>query len=124
MRVSNTAFVDPTSRGDDHGRLHDPARPYRTINGAIAAIRGTAPIVAAHARARPQWTVRAAPGAYGERIVLPSGVGLVGAGEGSTFVDGTIEIVGSSRVEALTVRALALPALAVRLAGSKVRHPG
>lgn len=121
VRVSNTAFVDPMSRGDEHGRLYDPARPYLTICGAIAAIRGTAP-VAAHVE-HPQWTVRAAPGAYDERVALPSGIGLVGAGRECTLVNGTIEVMGSGRVEALTISAPALPALAVRLAGPNVCPP-
>jgi hypothetical protein len=34
-----------------------------------------------------QWTVGVAPGSYGERVALPSGVTLVGSGAGQTTID-------------------------------------
>ncbi|AJF98441.1 hypothetical protein TW95_gp1707 [Pandoravirus inopinatum] len=129
VRVAQTAFVDAAmSRGDRCGRLYDPARPYRTIKGAIDAIRGLSPLATAVAAdpAVPSlgvvpWTVRAAPGVYAEDIVLPPGIGLVGAGRACTVVVGSVAIEGSGRLEALSVRSPSLPAVAVVLTGAHVR---
>lgn len=128
VRVAQTAFVDATmSRGDACGRLYDPGRPYRTIGGAVNAIRGVAPLATAVAAdpATPslsttQWTVRAAPGAYAEDVVLPPGIGLVGAGRACTVVVGSLLLEGDGRVEALSVRSPSLPAVAVALVGVNV----
>nr|UDO48118.1 hypothetical protein [Pandoravirus massiliensis] len=123
-RVAQTAFVDVTmSRGDACGRLCEPARPYRTIGGAIDAIRGVAPLVTAlPADGTPsppvtatQWTVRAAPGVYAENVQLPPRVGLVGAGRGCTVVVGSIAVAGDARIEDIDVRSPTLPALAIML---------
>lgn len=125
-RVAQTAFVDATmSRGDACGRLCEPARPYRTIGGAINAIRAVAPLVTAlpadGVLAPPvtatQWTVRAAPGVYAENVELPPRVGLVGAGRGCTVVVGSVAVAvaGDVRVEDIDVRSPTLPALAVAL---------
>ncbi|WBR14261.1 hypothetical protein pkur_cds_86 [Pandoravirus kuranda] len=130
VRVAQTAFVDVTmSRGDACGRLCEPARPYRTIGGAIDAIRAVAPLVTAlpadGAPAPPvaatQWTVRAAPGVYAENVKLPPRVGLVGAGRGCTVVVGSVAVTGDSRVEDLDVRSPTLPALAVALEDGHAR---
>nr|UMO79045.1 hypothetical protein [Pandoravirus belohorizontensis] len=128
-RVAQTAFVDGVmSRGDACGRLYDPARPYRTVNGAVDAIRGLSPLATAVAAdpATPSlgvvpWTVRAAPGVYAEDVVLPPGVGLVGAGRTCTIVVGSVVVEGGGRIEALSVRSPSLPAVAVVLTGARVR---
>ncbi|ATE82123.1 hypothetical protein psal_cds_140 [Pandoravirus salinus] len=126
VRVAQTAFVDAVmSRGDACGRLYDPARPYRTVKGAIDAIRGLSPLatavaadLAAPSLAVVPWTVRAAPGVYAEDIVLPPGIGLVGAGRACTIVVGSVVAEGSGRLEALSVRSPSLPAVAVVLTGT------
>lgn len=130
VRVAQTAFVDATmSRGDACGRLCEPARPYRTIGGAINAIRGAAPLITAlpadDALAPPvtatQWTVRAAPGVYAENVELPPRVGLVGAGRGCTAIVGSVAVTGDARVEDLDVRSPTLPALIVTLDDAHAR---
>ncbi|BCU03369.1 hypothetical protein [Pandoravirus japonicus] len=128
-RVAQTAFVDGVmSRGDACGRLYDPARPYRTVKGAVDAIRGLSPLATAVAAdpATPSlgvvpWTVRAAPGVYAEDVVLPPGIGLVGAGRACTIVVGSVVVEGGGRIEALSVRSPSLPAVAVVLTGAHVR---
>lgn len=128
-RVAQTAFVDGVmSRGDACGRLYDPARPYRTVKGAVDAIRGLSPLATAVAAdpATPSlgvvpWTVRAAPGVYAEDVVLPPGIGLVGAGRACTIVVGSVVVEGSGRLEALSVRSPSLPAVTVVLTGAHVR---
>ncbi|AGO82112.2 hypothetical protein pdul_cds_184 [Pandoravirus dulcis] len=125
-RVAQTAFVDGVmSRGDACGRLYDPARPYRTVKGAVDAIRGLSPLATAVAAdpATPSlgvvpWTVRAAPGVYAEDVVLPPGIGLVGAGRACTIVVGSVVVEGSGRLEALSVRSPSLPAVTVVLTGA------
>lgn len=128
IRVAQTAFVDGVmSRGDACGRLYDPARPYRTVKGAVDAIRGLSPLATAVAAdpATPSlgivpWTVRAAPGVYAEDVILPPGIGLVGAGRACTIVVGSVVIEGGGRIEALSVRSPSLPAVAVTLTGAHV----
>jgi hypothetical protein len=117
--ISQTAFVDSAmSRGDGRARLYDPARPYRTITGAIRAIRALSPLATAVA-AEPlipsltvaMWTVRVAPGSYAENIVLPPAIGLVGSGYAASVIIGTIVAQGKSHIEALSVRSPFLPAI-------------
>jgi len=138
--VTATVFVDGGSGSDSQGRLGDPAQPFATIRGAIAAIQGASPLALLADRpvvtssllphqegstapainrglAAAQWTVRIMPGVYSETaITLPSGVGLVGSGAQATIVEAAITIRGASRVTDLTLRSATLPALDVAFA--------
>jgi hypothetical protein len=108
---NRTAFVDLRYGSDEVGasRLDDPARPFRSITAAVAAVE--AAIAAAGPGATPPaWAIRVSPGDYVEDVSLPDGVALSGSGTASTFVS-SVRISGNNELSALALKPRTLPAL-------------
>jgi hypothetical protein len=111
--VNNTAFVDPQYYATP-GQLEDPARPYRTVQGALDA-------VGALATADSPWEVAVRPGEYAEDVLVANPfVRILGSGAGTTVLRGTVTFAvaasGRSAIAALSVRASDAPCVVVERA--------
>ena len=113
VRINMTAFVDARYGSDDpaFARLGEPARPFRTIAAAVAAVPANA--------SAPAWTVQVSPGDYPEDVSRPDWVDLAGAGPDQTLVR-SVSVSGNNYVSALTVLATALPAISGTFAAEGV----